>query len=74
MLVPVPVTFSVTPAMVGKQYSEHVYKGHFFGRLIDIAMNILSTNLTLECFWSQNITGSDANNLLHDPCNDWEAV
>jgi hypothetical protein len=49
VLCPRPRTFSVTPAMFAKQYSEHAYNGHSSGCLIVIALTNGWMNLAPEC-------------------------
>jgi hypothetical protein len=49
VLGPRPRTFSVTPAMFAKQYSKHLYNGHFVGRLIGIAVVTVCINVSSEC-------------------------
>ena len=52
---PRPRTFGVTPAIFAEQDSEHTQNGHFFGRLIGIAVVILCINVSPECVRSSNM-------------------
>jgi len=55
MLGPRPRTFGVTPGMFAKQSSEHAHNGHFFGRLIGIAVVTVCINVSPECVRSSNM-------------------
>ena len=50
-----PRTFAVTPTIFAKQYSERVYNGHCFGRLIGIAVVTVCIKLPPQCFRPPNM-------------------